>query len=568
MAQKVIGHLSGLSSKEIRELERFFSRNIQTSEIVSQDLARELILKADELKRKLGLLIDRNARIVSVIVGENDLLYLPDLGRLRTATGSLRKLRLVQTEFSKKAEVKIPQDVLTDLEKLRLDSVVVVKLESNQVKLSWAWLVPRESNEQATYDIQEEVFLHQLDFNYLEWIQDLEQELSSTRTKSKSNLTDRALIIGVYSKGRVNIPSRMLEMRELARTAEVEIVGEYLQQRKLDPKTLVGKGKLTEITLEALRLDANLLIFDRELTPGQWRSINTLTDLKVIDRSMLILDIFALRAKSSDGKLQVELAQLKYNLPKLTDMDSGMSRLTGGIGGRGPGETKLEVSRRYYRDRIKLLEDQIDKLGNQRELRRQKRVGKPVPLVALVGYTNVGKSSLFNALSKAEALVENKLFATLDPTQRRIFLETPEDSEAYQNGSYGQNLVLIDTVGFIRELPQELKKAFRATLEEIGNADLILHIHDASDPEIQERHQAVEQQIADAGFGDIPKVNILNKIDLTEEGELKDLIQDWSAICVSAIERTNFQELRSELYKTFSKETYQTTVKPEKEDWE
>ncbi len=567
MAQKVIGHLSGLSSKEIRELDRFFSRNISTSEIISQDLARELALKAEELKRKLGLLIDRNARVVSVIVGKNDLLYLPDLGRLRTASGNLRKLRLVQTEFSNKPDLKIPQDVLTDLEKLRLDSVAVVKLAGNQIKLSWAWLIPRTSQTSLTYETQEDIFLHQLEIDYLDWIQDLEQELGATTLNTKGNLTDRALIIGVYSKGRVNIQSRMLEMRELARTAGVEIVGEYLQQRKLDPKTLVGKGKLTEITLEALRLDANLLIFDRELTPAQWRSINTSTDLKVIDRSMLILDIFALRAKSSDGKLQVELAQLKYNLPKLIDLDSGLSRLTGGIGGRGPGETKLEVSRRYYRDRIRLLENQIDKLSNQRELRRKKRAGKPIPLVALVGYTNVGKSSLFNALSKAEALVENKLFATLDPTQRRIFLETPEDSDAYQQGNYGLNLVLIDTVGFIRELPQELKKAFRATLEEIGNADLILHVHDASDPEIQERHQAVEQQIADAGFGEIPKVNILNKIDLTSPSELKDLIQDWSAICVSALERSNFQELRDELFRVFSKEPVSEVAKDEVEEW-
>ena len=277
---------------------------------------------------------------------------------------------------------------------------------------------------------------------------------------------------------RARDPSRVAELSELCRTANVRVSGVMEQRRhEADPKYLVGRGKLEEILIRAMQLDANALIFDPDLTPVQAHAIADFTDLKVIDRTMLILDIFAQRAKSRDGKLQVELAQLRYRLPRLHEKNTMMSRLTGGIGGRGPGETKLEENRRRARERIHRLEKEIDRFGEQRAGRRAERVRRGLPIVAIVGYTNAGKSTLLNTLTGSEVLAEDKLFATLDPTTRR--LRFPRERE----------IILADTVGFIRDLPRDLAQAFRATLEELDQADLLLHVVDAADP-------AREQQIA------------------------------------------------------------------------
>ncbi|RIL10333.1 MAG: GTPase HflX [Proteobacteria bacterium] len=260
--------------------------------------------------------------------------------------------------------------------------------------------------------------------------------------------------------------------------------------------------------------------------PGQWRAITNATELKVLDRSMLILDIFAQRASSSDGRLQVELAQLRYNLPKLVEKDAGLSRLTGGIGGRGPGETKLEIGRRRIRDRISDLERRIDKLSAERQLRRQKRQESKLPLAAIIGYTNVGKSTLFNVITGSSVVAEDKLFATLDPAKRKVVVPGEEGRLT--------EFVLSDTVGFIRNLPEELRNAFRATLEELYDAALLLHVMDASDPEIAKRKQAVDEILAEMKLAQVPCLNVLNKIDLADRGELPGLVREYGAVPVSA----------------------------------
>jgi GTP-binding protein HflX len=287
-----------------------------------------------------------------------------------------------------------------------------------------------------------------------------------------------------------------------------------------------------------------MLIFDAELKPSQWRSITNSTELKVLDRSMLILDIFAQRAQSSEGRLQVELAQLKYNLPRLVDQDSGLSRLSGGIGGRGPGETKLEIGRRRIREKISDLERRIEKVRSARDFRRTRRRENQLQLVSVVGYTNVGKSTLFNLMTGSTVTVENKLFATLDPSQRRLYLPP---TVALEDGGVGRTVILSDTVGFIRKLPKELETAFQATLEELYEAALLVHVVDASDTDAVGKYNAVRKILVQMELGDAPELVVLNKIDAANPETVRALQAELVGVPVSAAKRIGIGALLKEI---------------------
>ncbi len=313
-------------------------------------------------------------------------------------------------------------------------------------------------------------------------------------------------------------------MHELAATAGVVVADVAVQlRRQVDAKFVLGKGKLEELVLSCLDVDADMILLDHNMTPAQARAIAAKSELKVIDRTQLILDIFAQHAQSRDGKLQVELAQLKYNLPRLTDLDAGLSRLTGGIGGRGPGETKLEINRRRARERIARLEREIEALSRARGLRRKQRQARALPVVAIVGYTNAGKSTLLNRLTRSEALVADKLFATLDPLSRR--LRFPADREA----------VVTDTVGFIRDLPPDLMRAFRATLEELETADLLLHVIDATDSMREAKAEVVEGLLRELELDGIARITVYNKADELPERQAKLLSCGEHRVAVSAL---------------------------------
>ncbi|HEX9700014.1 MAG TPA: GTPase HflX, partial [Acidobacteriota bacterium] len=290
-------------------------------------------------------------------------------------------------------------------------------------------------------------------------------------------------------------------------------------------------GKLQEIVLEAMRRNASVAIFDIDLKPAQARAFEDATGLKAIDRTQLILDVFAQRARSADGKLQVELAQLRYSLPRLTEKDAGLSRLTGGIGGRGPGETVMEIGRRRIRDRIRGLEKRVEQLSRQRDLRRRRRRGSNIPVLSIIGYTNAGKSTLLNALTDSDIEVADKLFMTLDPTSRR--LRFPREGE----------VIITDTVGFIADLPEDLVAAFRATLEELADADLLLHVIDASDPRIDDKIAAVEKLLGDLDLPAVPMMRVLNKVDLLPPGQAAGLARRFDAVPVSAARREGLEEL-------------------------
>ncbi|HEX9724860.1 MAG TPA: GTPase HflX, partial [Vicinamibacteria bacterium] len=371
----------------------------------------------------------------------------------------------------------------------------------------------------------------QLDVDFIEFIDTREDEFARRRGElHRADHRVRAILVGATT-GSVEAERESLEeLAELARSSDVVVLDTLVQKRaKLDPRFLLGKGKIDELVIATLQHGADMIIFNQSLTPAQVRSVAAATDLKILDRTQLILDIFARRASSREGKLQVELAQLRYMLPRLTEMDTALSRLTGGIGGRGPGETKLEVDRRRARDRIARLEREIEHVRRKRGVRRKQRLERGLPIVSLLGYTNAGKSTLLNRLTGSEVAAGSRMFETLDPTNRR--LRVPVEQE----------VLLADTVGFIRDLPPDLVNAFRATLEEIENSALILHVVDGSDDRFRERMEAVEAILEQLHLDAIPRLVVFNKVDRLANG--RSFTNQTDTVVVSALTGEGLERL-------------------------
>ncbi|WP_233248507.1 GTPase HflX [Desulfonatronum sp. SC1] len=482
-----------------------------------------------DLGRQVGLLIDRQGRPKIIIVGDAHGILIPELPPGRHGPGRLRGLRLLHTHLN---QDPLNEEDLMDLIFLRLDSIAALGLDPTGLPsvLSWAHLLPGESD-QGPYRVSKLVAWDQVHVNFLEQTEAIEEELSRTiaaqnAAPNAGRIGDRALLVSVDTLPRAEQERNLQELTELARTAGITVVGLVIQRvTRHNPKHILGKGKLAELEVQALRTNAGLLLFDQDLSPTQIRNLSQLSERKVLDRTQLILDIFAQHAKTRAGKLQVEMAQLRYAMPRLVRQDRAMSRLAGGIGGRGPGETKLELDRRKIRQRIAKIKQELDTLRRQREATRVRRQKVGLPVVAMVGYTNTGKSSLLNVLTSSEVLAENKLFATLDPTSRRV--RFPEHRE----------VILTDTVGFIRRLPPELKEAFRATLEELDEADLFLHVADAAHLELERQVRDVRAILTDMGLHEIPTLLVLNKLDLLaaeDRLELGRLLPEGVGISVAS----------------------------------
>jgi GTP-binding protein HflX len=524
------GNLTGVAPHARKLLERIYRRRVPLDSIATPELIRSLCEASIACQRQVGALVHRSGAVDSVIVGTSTGLMLPDIGRLRAAQGRFRALRLVHTHLFGEP---LTRDDLVDLTRLRLDLVcaVLVNPEGEPTALTWAYNMPtREGDAPAkvdgsgapggsngkasapaarSYEVVGPKPYGQPQPHFGQLITSLEEEFAR-RAQTREVHRERAMLIHVGDKkpgGMNRAKSSLSELASLAETAGVSVADRVIQLRDhIDPKLVLGRGKLDEVVTRAIDLDVEVLIFDRELSPSQSHGIAASTDLRVLDRSQLILDIFAQHAATRDGKLQVELAQLKYRLPFLSQTDDALSRLTGGIGGRGPGETKLEIGRRRARERVTRLERELKDVAKKRDQLRRRRVNGPDPIVALVGYTNAGKSTLLNALTGAGVLAEDKLFATLDPRARRLRLPN------------GNHVVLTDTVGFIRDMPGDLFTAFKATFDEARDADLLIHVLDVSNPESADQEQTTEQILDRLELDQKPRLTVLNKADLLPDG--------------------------------------------------
>jgi len=529
---KVHGNLNGLKPAQKQRLERLYDRKVPRERIISPPLAQSICELAFETGRQIGLTLDRAGKVQHVIVGDAEQLFIPELGRARAGAGRFRGIRLVHTHLRGEP---LSSDDLTDLARLRFDLIAAVAVgpEGRPGPMFHAHLLPaggpQPTSEQATTTV------HAEDLDFMAFIDALEDEFSR-RTVGAVETVGQVRAIAVHvttgARGSMDPQESLRELGELARTADVVLVDKLVQKRPhFDPRYLIGKGKLDELLLMSMQLDCELIIFDQDLSPHQVRAISEVTDVKVIDRSQLILDIFARRAHTREGKLAVELAQLRYRLPRLAHQNTAFSRLMGGVGGRGPGETQLEIDRRRARDRITHLERELKQAAVQRQSQRNRRESRGVPIVAIIGYTNAGKSSLFNALTQSDVLAEDKLFATLHVTTRRM--RFPQDRE----------LVLIDTVGFIRDLPEDLMAAFKATLEEISGASLLLHVVDVGDPRMRQQIESVERILTELDHMGTPRIRVLNKSDLLDPVLVENLCRTYDAISVSALDRPTARPL-------------------------
>ena len=538
-----------MKPSQLKGLERLYRRRVSPDELVTADLAREMVELSRDIHRQVGILVSRSGDVEYVLIGDERGLYIPELSDYPLGKKLLRGLRLVHTHLKGES---LTDDDLTDLALLRLDLVAALLMDPSDIRLyiQTACLAPPVSGK-PPYKTEPPQPFSRFDMDFAAFIATLEKSLEKgvKGAKEVKRGEEQGILISVTKLSPEEARDSIEELKELARTAGVEVLDTVIQRpRQFNPRYLMGEGKMRDVVIRALQLGASLLVFDQELTPTQIRSISAMTELKVIDRSQLILDIFARRAKSLDGKVQVELAQLKYLLPRLTGRGVQMSRLMGGIGGRGPGETKLEVDRRRIRDRIAKLERELKELSHGRYQRRQKRVKAGLPIISIVGYTNAGKSTLLNTLTQSAVFTENLLFATLDTSTRR--LRFPRDRE----------VIITDTVGFIRSLPKSLMGAFKATLEELQDADLLLHLVDCSNPRFEEQIGQVETILAELDLADKPRLLVFNKSDLLPEMKkvdpltfmkVRQVARRFQAVAIAATDRKSMEPLIEELQRRF-----------------
>ena len=538
---EILGNLKGIRNSVIEELKTLYDMKLTSGQLLSAELALKLADITDFINREISVYITRSGQIVKVVVGSNETVELPAVEG-RRGSNRLSGIRCVHTHPN--GAPALSGVDISALKSNRFDCMVAIGVTSPyyaESTLGFGMIVGIDENEQfivenygpLTMQDAENIYFPNL-VNTVERI--LDKQTSST---SLAQAQERAVLVGMEYNGMLNtlgwtIEDSVEELKQLADTAGAQVVARFLQKRpKPDPAFFIGKGKVQELALFVQQENVDLCIFDDELSPAQQRNIEQAMGIRVLDRTALILDIFAQRARTNEGKLQVELAQLQYNLPRIMGKGLSLSRLGGGIGTRGPGETKLEVDRRRIRDRIAYIKECIGKVKSVRTLHRASRNKASVPTVSLVGYTNAGKSTLLNTLTNSDIYAKDQLFATLDPTTRQ--LDLPDKQQA----------ILTDTVGFIQRLPHQLVAAFQSTLEEVIEADVLLHVIDVSHELYKEQSNAVYHVLEQIGAKDKTIITVYNKIDkLPEDSALPArLAQEENSVCISAKAGLNLDKL-------------------------
>lgn len=530
MKNEIYGKLLGLRKSDVQLLEHLYRRRVPRDQAIHQELAQELAALSHRFNRRIGLYIDRSGHVIQVILGSANHLEVPEPDPNRFGSNRLRGIRLVETtldQIKNGRSDQINQNDLVDLLHFRLDCLVEVTVSRSGTARSVriAHLLP-PNQEDRRYEESDNIRPDRLPNDFDRTIQALEQEFAATAPRVRDiKDRERALVVALRDGKGAAEQEAVAELAELARSAGAAVVDRMaIRVRRIEPRSYLGRGAAEEVELRAVRAGADLILFDRELSPVQARNLEKELRFKIIDRTALILDIFAQRARSTDGKLQVELARLKYQLPRISNVRGALSRVRGGIGSdRGLGETKAQLTRRRLRERIADLEQRINKLSTRRQQQRKQRSRGHAQVVSLVGYTNAGKSTLFNSLTGSEILAEDRLFATLDPTARQVYL--PGES---------RKTVLTDTVGFIRDLPADLVNAFRATLEGLTEADLLCHVADAANPAVLEQIAAVDATLKDLELTDKPVLLLFNKSDLVDQDAVTPIVARHGGYLVSA----------------------------------
>ncbi|MDL5045611.1 GTPase HflX [Oscillatoria amoena NRMC-F 0135] len=550
--ETIYGNLQGLKSSQLKQLQRLYHQRLPGDRITTPEFAQRMAAISTEINQPVCSYINRRGQVIRVGVGSPRQTQIPPLELPRYGAERLCGIRCVATQL----KISPPGEAdLTAMAIQRLDALVLLTLSGSgferrgggatgYVKDTYlAHLIPHpEVNWTISPPYSLDVLTNQ---DFLDLVEGLEEEFRARYVAQQVDLDhDRVLVVGLKTDkiSPQRFEDGLQEVSRLVETAGGDVLKVMRQKRSQPhPQTVVGAGKVQEIALAVQTIGANLVVFDRDLSPAQVRNIEVQTGVRVVDRTEVILDIFAQRAQSRAGKLQVELAQLEYSLPRLTGRGRAMSRLGGGIGTRGPGETKLETERRAIGQRIARLQQEVNQLQAHRSRLRQQRQHHEVPTVAVVGYTNAGKSTLLNALTNAEVYTADQLFATLDPTTRRLVVPHAVSGEPLA-------LLLTDTVGFIHELPPPLIDAFRATLEEVTEADALLHLVDLSHPAWQSHIRSVMALLSQMPTTPGPALLAFNKIDCVDGDTLALAQEEYpQAVFVSAGERLGLETLRSKL---------------------
>lgn len=535
-AMQVHGEIDNIKTYLQEQLRALYELSVPAAQLSTHELNRRMLDITAILGREVAVYINRQGKVAEVSVGDAGTVELPEFKS--RSERRLSGIRCIHTHPS--GDVLLSAPDISSLRRLRFDVMAAIGIQEGEIVGTMGFFTG-ETEPDGTEEIQcfgpvREKILHGVSMVRL--VTAINKKLGRYRMKNTEGEEERAILAGLEGIGRGAADGEsMAELARLAETAGATVAGRFTQRKERpDAAFFLGKGKIEEIGLAVQNLDADVLILDDEITPSQQRNLEQSLGIKVVDRTALILDIFAQRARSREGKLQVELAQLKYRLPRLGGQGILLSRLGGGIGTRGPGETKLEVDRRRIRNKIHDIERQIEDMRRSRKLHRSRRKESRIPMAALVGYTNAGKSTLLNALTGADAYVEDQLFATLDPTTRRLSL------------SHDQEILLTDTVGFIQKLPHTLVNAFRATLEEVQEADLLIHVVDCSNREAEHQIASVIEVLKELKAETKPTLYVFNKADcLGDEKKREQFLRGREGIFVSARDGWNLQGLREKI---------------------